>query len=375
MATQFFDESRVQSQIKSAIVDKYFGAWAKVIIPTVKKHRAMDPRILYVDLFAGPGRYQDGTRSTPLLILERAIKDEDLRQMLVTVFNDVDSSNTRSLESAIRALPGIETLRNAPRVHTQEVGEKIVRAYQQANLPPTLAFVDPWGYKGLSLQLVNAILKNWGCDCIFFFNYNRINMGLHNDAVREHMEALFGAERTRFLQGRLEFLSPEQRELTIVEELAQALKEMGGKYVLPFGFRNEQGSRTTHYLIFVSKHHRGYDIMKEIMAKESSRHEQGVPTFIYSPADERQPLLFEYTRPLDELGRMLLETFAGEQLTMAEVYEQHNVGRRYIKKNYKEALLQLEQAGQITVTLPPHKKRRRSGTFADDLGVIFPPAR
>jgi len=57
---------------------------------------------------------------------------------------------------------------------------------------PTFFFVDPWGYKGLSLQLVNAVLKDWGCDCLFFFNYNRTSMGLPNELVEEHMNAWSG---------------------------------------------------------------------------------------------------------------------------------------------------------------------------------------
>ncbi len=63
---QFFDESREQSEVKARIVQKYFWAWAKVIIPTAKRY---GNRILYIDLFAGPGRYKDGTLSTPLLVL------------------------------------------------------------------------------------------------------------------------------------------------------------------------------------------------------------------------------------------------------------------------------------------------------------------
>jgi hypothetical protein len=99
-------------------------------------------------------------------------------------------------------------------------------------------------------------------------------------------------------------LKPAERELTIVEELSEALQEMGGKYVLPFCFSNEKGTRTSHYLIFVSKHFKGYEIMKEVMAKESSSANQGISSFEYCPADARQPLLFELSRPLDELEDM-----------------------------------------------------------------------
>ncbi|WP_376750923.1 three-Cys-motif partner protein TcmP [Microcystis wesenbergii] len=88
---------------------------------------------------------------------------------------------------------------------------------------------------------------------MFFFNYNRINMGLSNDAVKENMNALFGQVGADQLRERLKTLTPQERELTVVEYICEALKEMGGKYVLPFRFRHEMGNRTSHHLIFVSK--------------------------------------------------------------------------------------------------------------------------
>ena len=153
----FFGESSEQSAVKTLIVSKYFWAWAKVIIPTAKKSTN---RIAYIDLFAGPGRYKDGTRSTPLLVLEQAIADPDMRQMLVTHFNDGDGDNSQSLQVAINALPGIASLKYPPQVDHQEVGEKIVKTFEGMKLVPTLFFVDPWGYKGLSLRLVNSVLKD-----------------------------------------------------------------------------------------------------------------------------------------------------------------------------------------------------------------------
>jgi hypothetical protein len=71
--------------------------------------------------------------------------------------------------------------------------------------------------------------------------------------------------------------------------------------------------------------------MKTVMANVSTTVEQGVPTFEYNPADKSQPLLFELARPLDDLEGMLLAEFAGETLTVEEIYQQHNYGRRYIR--------------------------------------------
>ncbi len=145
------------------------------MLPTVKQQNWP---IAYIDLFAGPGRYKDGTKSTPLLVLESAIADPDMRDRLITRFNDSDRGNVRSLREEIAALPGVEKLKHKPRVAAEEVGDKFVQMFQQIDLVPTFLFVDPWGYKGLSLGLINSVLKNWGCDCVFFFNYNRINLGI-----------------------------------------------------------------------------------------------------------------------------------------------------------------------------------------------------
>jgi three-Cys-motif partner protein len=368
----FFDESSEQSIIKTTLVTKYFWAWASVITATLKKQGG--ERIAYIDLFAGPGRYQDGTKSTPLLVLEKAIQDPNLREMLVTVFNDADTDHSQSLKTAVQALSGIETLTYPPIISTQEVGEEIVKTFEQMKLVPTFFFVDPWGYKGLSLRLVNSVLKDWGCDCIFFFNYNRINMGLGNPFVEEHMNALFGQARADQLRVRLATLTADQRELAIVEEIAQSLKEMGGRYVLPFGFVNDRGTRTSHHLIFVSKHFKGYEIMKEIMAGESSSAYQGVPSFRYNPAERRFPTLFELTRPLDDLAEMLMAAYSGRRVTMRQLYEAHNVGRPYIAKNYKDVLIQLEAAGKITADPPASQRPRRHGvvTFGDKVQVVFP---
>ena len=365
---EFFEESTPQSLVKSAIVSKYFDGWSKVMISVQNRSRRRyaDNRIAYVDLFAGPGRYSDGTVSTPLLVLEKAVQNEDLRQRLVTLLNDKDVRNTVSLREAIQELPSIETLKYAPQVSNYEVGIDIAEKFEEMRFVPTLFFVDPWGYKGLSLRLVDSVLKDWGCDCIFFFNYTRINMGLQNDVVREHMNGLFGEEKADEVRLRIGPLNPLERELTIIEELCQAIREIGPQYVLPFRFKNNRGIRTSHHLIFISKHSKGYEIMKDIMAKESSDSEQGVASFEYNPASRQQPLLFEYSRPLDELGDMLLEHFAGMKLTMLEVFQQHNVNRPFIKRNYKQALLQLEAQGRITAS--PHRKN----TFADHVLVTFP---
>lgn len=364
----FFEEMEEQSKVKTEIVAKYFRAWAMVMIATIKRY-GRPRKIAYVDLFAGPGRYKDGTKSTPLLVLEQAIQDPELKGMLVVVLNDRDPDNARELEEAIADIPGIGDLKYKPIVENFEVGEGIAQEFEKLQMAPSLVFIDPWGYKGLTLKLVGSVIKDWGCDCVFFFNYNRINMGLDNPAVEAHLNALFGKKRARSLRTQLEGMPPGERELSIVEALCESLKECGGKYVLPFRFRNPAGTRTNHHLIFVTKAFKGYEIMKEIMAKESTSYEEGVASFEFSPANKSQSFLFALSRPLEDLAEMLLQSFAEQTLTMGEIYRKHNVGTRFIQRNYKEVLATLERQGKIQAD--PSSEKRRAGTFADGVKVTF----
>ncbi len=369
MATEgFFDESSEQSRVKAAIVSDYFWAWAKVILPSIRNKA--DRRLAYIDLFAGPGRYKDQTLSTPLLVLNKAIEDPIMRSHLATWFNDSDVDHASQLRAEIAALPGIARLAFQPQIEAECVGQNIIQRIATWKGIPTLLFVDPWGYKGLSLGLINSVLKNWGCDCIFFFNYNRINAGLNNLVVKSHMDAIFGVDRANKLRTKLATLTPGERETAIVEELAQALKDLGARFVLPFCFKNEGGKRTSHHLIFATKHPRGYEIMKGIMAVHSSEEHQGVPSFGYCPASSIHPLLFELNRPLSDLEGMLRDEFEGRTVTMKEVFELHNVGRPYIARNYKSVLASLEEKQVIQAF--PSRDQRRKGTFGDGVRVVFP---
>jgi hypothetical protein len=114
--------------------------------------------------------------------------------------------------------------------------------------------------------------------------------------------------------------------------------------------------------------------MKEIMAKESSAADQGVPSFQYNSADINFPNLFEFTTPLDNLETSLQKQFAGRTLTMDAIYVEHNVGTPYIKRNYKAILIEMEKSGKITANPPAEKRRKFKSemTFADDVLVTFP---
>ncbi|MBL6766691.1 MAG: three-Cys-motif partner protein TcmP [Candidatus Micropelagos sp.] len=291
---------------------------------------------------------------------------------LRTFFNDRDEQAIGFLESAIKQIPGIGTLKFEPKISCEEIGENYLEM-KDTNIIPSFSFLDPWGYKGLSLGLIEAFIKDWGCDCFFFFNYNRISMGLGNDKVTHHIDALFGEVRAKEVRRKLtegRFTS-EQRANIILENVIGALEDKAGnqkRYVLPFCFKNDSGSRISHYLIFVSKHFKGYDTMKTIMHRASTANTDEA-YFSYCPADEVSPLLFGLFKPLESLKNRLTRTYSGQSYYLNKLYEKDSYKTPFIKKNYKDACLELEKEELVEIQRP--KPTSPKNSVADNSQIRF----
>lgn len=367
MTDGFFESQREQSRVKSEIVARYFDAWSNIIQNT--QQRMLDRRLGYVDLFCGPGIYNDGSRSTPLKILERALADDHKCKHLVTVFNDVNSNHTERLTTAIASVPKIERLANAPLLLTLDASDAMTQARECLLGVPTLYFIDPTGYKGVTLPMLAEAISDWGSEFILFFNYSRINQAVTIQQVAEHIDAFFGCDRASVMRSEILRLDPHNRELYITEQATEALLEAGAAHVLPFSFKRADGTRTSHYLVFATKNFKGYDEMKRIMAREGTHGPDGVPTFQYCEADVAYPRLFGFTQSIDDLKVSLLAEYAGSTLTLDEIYGTHSVGRPFIRVNYTNALADLEDSSAINVVRPPRGRRR---AFGPNTMITFP---
>ena len=229
----------------------------------------------------------------------------------------------------------------------------------------------------MSLDLLAHSIKNWGSESIFFFNYNRINLALSNEGVARRMDELFGWERAQALRARLRGKPSAERQKLVLSAIVDALKHAGGKFVLPFQFESRQQDRTSHYVIFVTKHFRGYSIMKDIMFGLSSD-EGDVRSLKFMPTRARQlRLLFEFEKPhsIESLKQHLLSACAGKSLQVERLYEHYSVDTPYTNKNFKDAIRRLEAEGKIRVNPPAEERRviRGEVSLRDDAVVTFPP--
>ena len=367
----FFQESKESSRIKSLIVSDYFDAWSSII-------KKGNNKIAYIDFYSGPGAYEDGTESTPIKIIKKVLENKEKSKMLVCIFNDEDEKNLKNLEKHIYDLPNIKELKHKPIFNneTMETENEFVTIFSELKLVPTFFFIDPFGYKGLTLNLIKSVLKDWGCDGIFFFNYIRINMAISNPKVIEHMNQLFGYEAREELTDILKnsAIKPYEREEIIMEYMMNALENIGGHYVTAFRFLDDSQNRTSHFLIFVTKHRKGYDVIKRILAKYSNTRDID-EKFSFDPKMD-SILPFKITNKyVKKLEKMLLKDFKKETLTMKKIYESHDLGklktRYFTEADYKMALLNLEKDQKIK-TKNPNRRKRPEGTFGPKIIVSFP---
>lgn len=367
----FFEGQEAQSRLKSDIVSKYFDAWTRI--------RCRCPQLSYVDFFCGPGAYCDGTDSTPLLVVRKTLSNPTLPAKLRLWFNDKNTEYVSALTKRLARCPGIETLVTPARVTSIDMADGRALAGLLDEMPscPTFYFIDPFGYRGLTRALLQRLLRGEGAECLFFFNYRRINAALNNPVLGHHADNFFGAESARRLRDLVDGLDPELREHVVMDAVQDMVRSLGALVPLTFRIFSADCERTSHYLVFATKHFKGYETMREVMAKECIFLGQEVPLYEYNPAPPPEPdaqlVLWDDPQPdyFAPLRDDVLTRFASRTCTVREIFETHSLGQPYLMRHYKAVLREFEQQGWVTIV--PSQSHRRKNTLKSEAVVTFNP--
>jgi len=365
----FFADQSEQSFVKARIVASYFSAWSRII-------QKWNVPMAYIDLYCGPGKYGDNNLAAPLLIIEHTLTDPLLLNKMHFLFNDKDTANIDALKNAISQMDTDGKLGKNLKYYSETVEDGF---HSRLNIPtnvPVLSFVDPFGYKGLTMDLINKLISNKGSDCIFFFNYNRINMALSsNSKFDEHLKNLFGEERTYRLKEQLADLSAKQREPIILKALIEALCENKSNYVLPFKFYSTEMLRTSHFIIFVTKHPTACKIMKQIMYSNSAKDADGVATFSFEDSrnfgNDYEQIGF-FNRPIETLKEIILHRYSGHLIQVGQLCEaiECDFSNHFVAKNVKDVLRKIESEGKLYVISGRKQKFRNGKLNMPDKAIV-----
>jgi three-Cys-motif partner protein len=325
------------------------------------------PTIAYVDGFAGPGVYSNGEDGSPIIALKAALEHQgNISANVLFLFIERHEERAKKLEQRVARLvlpKNFHVKIVGGRTFEQGFREYLIDFYkkQRKGLPPTFAFIDPFGWTGVPFDLVKEILSYSHCEVLINFMFEEINRFIEHRDQGSNFDALFGTAEWR----RIETISDKKARREFLHGLyLQQLRGASGagacaKYVRSFEMRNDKDV-TDYFLFFATNSPKGMAKMKEAMWKVDQSGE-----FRFSDAtNPNQALLFTPKPDFDQLMRVICSTFAGTTATVAAVEDFVLAETPYRETHYKrQVLLPLERSGKVTPVDPPAS--RKPGTYAD----------
>lgn len=368
----FFKSKRNTSEIKSEILNKYFKAWAGIMLYGQSFKRINE--LIYIDLYAGQGYYEDGSKSTPVKILDSIINTDgtsiDFNKSVKVFFNDEKKKVIENLEKNVKSLEYYDRLIHKPVFLNQPANQQLLIELlnKNNNKSPTLTFIDPFGYKGLSKTMLLHSVKQWGSDLFMLFNINRIKGAIKNKIVEHLMRDIFDQDLSEIQEYYDNNKSPKLREDFIIQRF-EALFRNKGYLTFRFKINFPNQRRTSHYLIFVTKHELGYLKIKEIIKNYTEYQEDGVP--LLGVNLKYEPLMFNLYSIGNLKEELILKAQFYNNKTIEEIYKIHNLGTNYIKDNFKTAVFELFTEEKIKLFDPKGKEVLKDGRITYTQSVKF----
>jgi three-Cys-motif partner protein len=343
---------------KTDILGRYLDAWLPILGST---RRGQD--LLYVDGFAGPGKYanrSDGSPTVALRSIARALSGPRWVAGKVHVaLMEKDKMRCQHLEqhvSPFGSIPGIELhIFNSAFSEGMPLLRSRLPHHFQNNLP-LFGFIDPFGATGVPWEEIRKILVSRTSEVLLNFDADgmaRILGASDRVGNERNLSVAFGDDSWRSVPtGSLEESS--KGLLDLYKAKLRGLPRV--KYTFSFEMRRTLGLPAYH-LIFASQVALGLEKMKESM---KALDQAGLYQFVDS--FHRQVPLFRVDDDPAEWARLMATHFAGSN----QGYEATrdfalNVGPY---TNPKKMLRWLEANNMIEVVADPGRKR---GTFNPDV--------
>jgi three-Cys-motif partner protein len=309
-----------------------------------------------------------GEEGSPLIALRHLLDHRSFPSWLgrgrefVFYFIEANASNFASLEHELATFKASRPeWPDCVRHHTikasfDDVASDIVQRLQEQKrkLAPTFAFIDPFGYTNMPMDLLADLLTYPQTEIFVNFMVGQVQRFIERDGQERAMRELFGLD----VQGILADFDGEDRIEHLRQVYARQLEErVGFTYVQSFAMINKTGN-IAYYLLHGTRHLKGVELMKDTMWKIDPGGD-----FTFSDRLADQNVLFVPDPDLKPLRKNLLDRYAGQQSVPIDDIEVHTlVHTPYRRKHVRDVLKPLEREGIIT---------RQGGTRAMPRGKTF----
>ena len=302
--------------------------------------------LLYIDGFSGPGEYKGGDSGSPVVALEAVARHlyfeafSNAGRVVEFLFIDDNRDSILNLKRRIaetswpRAFKIEVQHAKFERVLTRLLDDVVAGRRQ---LPPTLAFVDPWGSAGFPTDLLGRLASFDRVDVLINLNIQQFVQWILPDRSKYiTADRLYGGPRWRpalTLEG-------AARDKFLVEEYERALEEIGWRGT-SFEMINAQ-NQTVYHLVFGTGSPKGMEAIKRAMRNASQTGE-----FRYTDRIEpTQPVLTglamenEYA---EQIGGYLFGKYEGQEVSFDRLIEEEiDWHRWWLPADLRNGLLYLE---------------------------------
>lgn len=345
---------------KHALLRAYLIRWMSII-------RNTQLPAVYVDAFAGPGRYRGGEEGSPVLVLNLLSGGRGMSNDVSFVFLETREDRFLHLRTEVSRL-------TLPQNFRVEIENKDCVSYlrQRAaewrtmgrRLGVLFAFIDPFGLD-LPFDVVAGLLARPSSEVLITFmtDYVKRFATEHIDRIDD----LLGEPGASLSIGSL---PPEKRP----EEIRRRYRERLGKdvpFVRWFSVRRRSGL-PIYDLFFAGRDPTGHYVFKEAMWKLDESGE-----FSFDPScDPNQGTLFGGGHP-EALADDLIRRFRGASVGTTALFEYVRDHTIYLERHGNAALKLLEdgERPQGRIRVSPKKEdgsSRRGQTYPEGLVVAFP---
>ena len=344
------------SRAKHEILKRYMQAWVPIL------GQSSFSELVYIDGFAGPGRYSKGEDGSPIIALKAALEQQNRIQPKMT-FLFVESRKDRadmlrSIVSEIEIPPNFSVKVEGDETRNVKFEEVVtnfldIRTTNGRAIPPTFAFIDPFGWSGVPFELVRRILSFPSCEVLVTFMYEEINRFIGHPEQVKNFNSFFGTEAWRQITS---VSGPRERNRQLHDLYLNQLRDSAGmKYVRSFEMRNERDV-TDYYLFYATKSLLGLKKMKEAMWRVDISGE-----FRFSDAtDPLQLVLFGHEPQYNILQSQITNRFQGQETTIKDIEEFVVSETAFRETHYKRQVLKTLETSQppaLIIIDPPAKRR------------------
>jgi len=348
------------ARVKHEIQYRYLGAWLAIL------GRTMSPLVLF-DGFAGRGRYTGGEPGSPLLFWRRAVeavegeRPEEVEIQCV----ELHPKNFEFLKAEIASLSHPRVSIDASNGYFAEEALRKAEELSKRNwIPPVFWTADPFGFKGVPLEIVRQLMKKERWEVMITFMVRDMRRFLSEENFEAPLNEFFGGSAWR---GCLQLAPGEDREQKLLLVYSEVIRKSVAKFATPFRVFEDDRTQTLYYLVHLTNNPLGMRKMKEAMVKQS-------PDMTFWPVTRRDPnqiaLDVAEEEPYPSLQAHLEERFEAQTLSFVDLLNTDYPDGAWIEPEYRKAILALERDERVIITRNRSTPQQRKPTGLKEADTV-----